>query len=671
MNKNLILKKYFFVFLFFIFLTQQTFTQNKIVDSLQAVLKKENADTNKVNTLNLLARRFYLAAEYDTALDYVHEEKILAEKINYQRGLAESYENIGNIYWLEGNYPEALKNYFAALGRAKTIGNKNRIENCYIGIGNIYSLQNNYSKALENYFNALEISKTIQDKHGIGSCYSSIGSIYYYEGNISNALKNYFAALKIDEVIGYKRGVATCHLNIGNSYFFQHNFPEALKNYLTALEISTTIGDKFGMTNCCVCIGDLNTQSKKYTEAKKYIEKAFLISTEIRNNEFIKNSYNSLTILDSATANWKEAYKNHKLFIAYRDSLINEANTKKIIQSQMQFDFDIKTTADSIKNTAQIMQQELKHTQQIKQQKTYTYGGIIGFVLMLIVAGISLRAYTNKRKANTLLEEKNSVIEKQKIVVEEKNKEITSSINYALRIQTAILPPQRIVKNYLRDSFIVYKPKDIVAGDFYWMENVDKKILFAACDCTGHGVPGAMVSVVCHNALNRAVREFGLTKPAAILDKTAQLIIENFSKSEDEIKDGMDISLCVLEQTENGAKLQWSGANSPLWILKNGELQETKADKQSVGNSETHKPFTNHEFNLEKGDTIYVFSDGFADQFGGQGEKKLTRKRFKELILSIQNKNLEDKGNELNKFISNYRKEIEQTDDILVMGVRV
>jgi serine phosphatase RsbU (regulator of sigma subunit) len=254
-------------------------------------------------------------------------------------------------------------------------------------------------------------------------------------------------------------------------------------------------------------------------------------------------------------------------------------------------------------------------------------------------------------------------------IVEEKNREITDSIEYALRIQTAILPPQKIIKQYLEKSFILYKPKDIVAGDFYWMENIGDLVLFAACDCTGHGVPGAMVSVVCHNALNRAVREFGLIQPAAILDKSAEIVLENFSKSEEEIQDGMDISICALNTKTK--TLEWAGANNSLLLINTGQLTETKADKQCIGYNDNVKPFTNHNFNLQPDTSIYLFTDGFADQFGGQPERKLTKNRFRELLLSIQHFPIQQQANELNNFITNYKKEIEQTDDILVIGVRV
>ena len=291
-------------------------------------------------------------------------------------------------------------------------------------------------------------------------------------------------------------------------------------------------------------------------------------------------------------------------------------------------------------------------------------------IFIIITLTLFAKMLERSQKSKQELLEKNKIITEQKEIVEEKQREITDSIEYALRIQTAILPPQKIVKQYLENSFILYKPKDIVAGDFYWMESVDDLVLFAACDCTGHGVPGAMVSVVCNNALNRAVREFGLTQPAAMLDKTAEIIIENFSKSEEEIKDGMDISLCAYNiKTKT---LQWAGANNPLWILQNGEIIETKADKQPIGMNENSKPFTNHTFNLNSTDKIYLFTDGFADQFGGDtGDRKLTRKRFKELLLSIQNKSMSEQCIELDNFIEDYRKQVEQIDDILVMGVSI
>ncbi|MFM2285691.1 MAG: Phosphoserine phosphatase RsbU [Bacteroidota bacterium] len=300
-----------------------------------------------------------------------------------------------------------------------------------------------------------------------------------------------------------------------------------------------------------------------------------------------------------------------------------------------------------------------------------TLAGIIILVMLYSVfRWRTISLVRDKRKLESTVRERTNEMVQQKELVEYKNREILSSIKYAKRIQTAILPSNRLIHQYLPESFVFYSPKDIVAGDFYWLEEAGDWILFAACDCTGHGVPGAMVSVVCNNALNRAVREFGLRQPAQILDKVAQLVVENFSASDDFIEDGMDISLCALNK--NSLELQWAGANNPLWMIRNGELNQYRPDKQPVGQYESPMPFSNHTIQLEKGDLLYLFSDGYADQFGGEGaEKKLTRKRFRELLLSISGKSMTAQGEFLESFIINYRNDLPQIDDILVIGVRV
>jgi serine phosphatase RsbU (regulator of sigma subunit) len=265
--------------------------------------------------------------------------------------------------------------------------------------------------------------------------------------------------------------------------------------------------------------------------------------------------------------------------------------------------------------------------------------------------------------------------EYEKIMVEQKeaialkNKEITSSITYAQRIQNAILPSDSTIKECLPDSFVFYKPKDIVAGDFYWVEKTRDIILFAAADSTGHGVPGAMVSVVCKNALSRCVREFGLSEPAKILDKAREIVIQEFEKSEDEVNDGMDISLCALDPVKN--TLQWSGANNPLLIIRNKEILETKPDKQPVGEYIGKKPFTNHTIPLERGDIIYIFSDGYSDQFGGHGGKKLKYKAFKQLLLANHHKPLPEQKRELDSGIELWKGHHEQVDDMCIIGVKI
>lgn len=270
---------------------------------------------------------------------------------------------------------------------------------------------------------------------------------------------------------------------------------------------------------------------------------------------------------------------------------------------------------------------------------------------------------------NERLVDSNKQINLQKIKIEIKNKEVTDSINYASRIQKAILPNKTKINDLLPNNFILYKPKDIVAGDFYWIEKIDACLIIAAGDCTGHGVPGAMVSVVCHNALNRAVKEFNKTEPDKILNKTKELVIESLEQGEEEVYDGMDIALCSLDLSSN--LLQYSGANNPLFLIRNKELHITSADRQPIGKYLNSKPFTNNKINLLKGDSIYIFTDGYADQFGGPKGKKLKLKKFKELLINNVEQPMSEQKKIIESAFENWKGDMEQIDDVCVIGIKI
>jgi len=245
--------------------------------------------------------------------------------------------------------------------------------------------------------------------------------------------------------------------------------------------------------------------------------------------------------------------------------------------------------------------------------------------------------------------------------------EIRDSYEYARRIQDSILPLEANLRNVFPESFILYLPKDIVSGDFYWIEEVNDVVLFAVADCTGHGVPGAMLTLLCHNALNKSLKEYGLLNPGHILDKTMEIISESVQKEGNTILDGMDICICTL--TENS--LQYSGANNPLWIIHDEALSEYKATKQSISFAENPVPFTTDTINLNAGDIIYLFTDGFGDQFGGSKDKKYKTKKLKDLLLSIHKKNLDDQKKYLLKEFNNWKGTGSQTDDICLLGVKL
>lgn len=268
------------------------------------------------------------------------------------------------------------------------------------------------------------------------------------------------------------------------------------------------------------------------------------------------------------------------------------------------------------------------------------------------------------------VEERTRDLQKQKEVVEEKNREIVDSIHYALRLQQAIIPTEEKVRQVIPESFVLFLPKDIVSGDFYWMAEVGEKAILTAVDCTGHGVPGAMVSVIGANGLNRCVKEFGLRKPSSILDKLKELVVETFESSADQVRDGMDCALCLIDQKNR--TVEYAGAHNPLWIVRKGaeEIEEIKADKQPIGDYEFFKPFTNHKLQLEEGDVIYFFSDGYSDQFGGEKGKKFKYKTLKKLLVEIHQLSVDEQEDILLKKFLEWKGDFEQVDDVCLIGVR-
>lgn len=338
----------------------------------------------------------------------------------------------------------------------------------------------------------------------------------------------------------------------------------------------------------------------------------------------------------------------------------NEVSEAMLLRNQKAY-IDLLESRAELQNS-RIVQKQM----QIDQQEMQKNGLIIGLTLVCLMTFGASYAFYNSRKANVK-------IKAQKDTIEKKNTQILDSIRYAKYIQDAILPSSKLVKEYLAESFILYKPKDIVSGDFYWMEQKDEKVLFAAVDCTGHGVPGAFMSIVGYNGLNRAVNEYNLTKPADILNSLNQIVNATLQKNMDEstVKDGMDIALCMLDTKTK--VLEYSGAYNPLYLIQNDELKEIKANKQPIGaflGAELRK-FTNHELQLKKGDVFYIFSDGYADQFGGPNRKKYKNHNFRKLLLSIHALPMQEQRKILNENIENWKGNLEQTDDICVIGVKV
>jgi serine phosphatase RsbU (regulator of sigma subunit)/Tfp pilus assembly protein PilF len=638
----------------------------KSIDAMKKVGDLKEMSTS-LNNLGLCYQRI---GEFETAITNYKKGLIIKQKIKDKKGEAGALINIGSVNYERGSFAKAIIAFTDALKAYEAIKNERGMVSCMNNIGAIYVKQGQHEQASKYFSRSLKICKKNDDKGGLIQCYSNLGAAHASLKDFDEAIKYFTNAKEVSEEVGHRTGVASNLNNIGKTYFDQGIFIEAFYFYIKSLQLYRDIDDARGIAIALNNIGRIHLVQNNYTKANSTANEAHMFALKAKNIEEIMNACDLLYLSTKATGKRSEALKWYEEYIAARDSLFSEENHKEVVRQGFKYAYEKQAASDSIKNLeAQKVSDALLAAEyaENKQQRQRSYFLYIGLFIALLFGGFIFNRFRVTSKQNVIIEEQKSQVDQAFSELEEKNHEILDSINYAKRIQSAILPPSKVVKEYLKDSFILYKPKDIVAGDFYWLEHKGNKVLFAAADCTGHGVPGAMVSVVCNNALNRSVREHGLTDPAQILDKTREIVINEFEKSDDKVKDGMDIALCSLE----GMKLRYAGAHNPLLIIRNGEIIETKANKQPIGQFDNPKPYTAHSFDLEQGDSLYIFSDGYVDQFGGEKGKKFKSKAFRELLLSIQDKSMEDQKIIIDETFETWKGSLEQIDDVCVIGVRV
>ncbi len=641
-------------------------------------IREETGDKKNIAaSLTNLGSVYREQGDFAKTIDYYTKSLKINIEIGDKKGIATSINNIGTIYDEQGDYARAIEYYTKSLKNYEEIGYKKGIASALNNIGSIYNEQGDFENALYYYTKSLEIDEEIGKKMGIASTLNNIGIIYSDKMEFTKALDYFTKGMQIDKEIGDKQGVAIFLNNIGNVYREQGDFTRAIEYNTESLKIQEEIGDKKGIATSFNSIGIIYSDQGNYVKAIDYSLRALKIAQEIGVAIEIKSASNNLWASYKQTGNFKGALAMHELYIQTKENIESDENQKEVIRQEYKYNYEKQAIADSTKTAeeakvknALLTAEKLKNKQQ-QQQAYFLYGGL---ALAILFGGFIFNRFRVTSKQKGIIESQKYKVDEAYNKLEEKNKEVMDSITYAKRIQSAILPTNKIVKEFLPESFILYKPKDIVAGDFYWMEQKGGKILFAACDCTGHGVPGAMVSVICNNGLNRSVREYGLLDPSKILDKTREIVIAEFEKSENEVKDGMDIALCTLEENT----LKYAGANNPLWIIRNGEVLETKANKQPIGKFDKQLPYTTHTFELNKGDSIYIFSDGFVDQFGGEnlpegrkGGKKFKSKPFKNLLLSIQEKTMEEQRVLIDEAFEAWRGSLDQIDDVCIIGMRV
>lgn len=631
--------------------------------------------------LNNMALGYLRLGDYKKSFSYYTIAKEFYREKKDTNNLARTYNQLAMVRDYEGRWLESLDLYFETLRLFEQLKDDYGISVSYINIATIYDQLKDKEQAKNYFIKAITLKRKIGDEYGEAIALANIAT---YDADDKQFDKALAGLAKVIEI--YKRNNATQML--GNAYSSlgailtdMKRYDEALENYEKAVELTRKAELEPNLAEFLGGLGELYVIIKNHTKAINVCSEGLKLSVKTGFKSAEKRNCDCLYKAYELSGDTKNAFKYFKQYISIKDSLISEENREAATRKNLEFDFARKKLKDSLEysqkevlSNAKITEQEL----QLDKERTLKYALYSGIALLLVLGGVSYKSYRDKKKDNLVIAQQKTEVEKQNIeiesqrhILESKNKEITDSITYAKRIQEAILPAKSVISKYLPDSFILYKPKDIVAGDFFWIENINGITLFAAADCTGHGVPGAMVSVVCHNALNRAVKEFGLTEPGRILDKTRELVIEQFEKSEQDVKDGMDISLCALSFSNQ--TLQWAGANNPLWIIRKDatEMEEIKADKQPIGKFIEQKPFTTHTINLSSGDTIYIFSDGYQDQFGGKDNKKYKAANFKKLLLESKERSMPDQKQIIDTSFESWRGNQAQVDDVCVIGVKM
>ena len=629
--------------------------QTSVIDSIYKLGKAEKNIKKKLLLFNKAINNGWYFGEYDKAIRYGKESLKLAHKHNQDSIAGLINNNIGIAYDYKGEYYQALSHFFKALTIAERLDDKTTEAEILSNMGLVYNVQGQNQKALKYHQKSLKIRRQLNLKKGISSSVNNLGIVLMDLKQYKKAVYYYLEAVKLDTELGDSVGLGDDYNNLGVCFQEQKLYKQSEYYHLKSLRIREKSGSIPSICNSKLNLGVIAIKQGKLAEGKKYLDESREILEKTDQKEGLKFIYQSYVELGKKQGDYELAFNYLVKLDQVKSDLTDAKNIREQTQEEMNYEFDKKQLAASLENKK-------------KQEQAFIINCAIAVVGLLILgfSFVLYRRWNEVKKQKLVIEEKNRQ-------VEEKNHEILDSINYAKRIQTAILPSSQLRERVLPEHFVLYEPKDIVAGDFYWLEETDDSIIFAVADCTGHGVPGAMMSVVCHNALNRSVKEFGLRDPGLILDKTRELIVDELSKEEEdiEISDGMDISLCTWNKSNN--EMTWSGANNPLWIWKkeSKDIVEIKPNKQPIGKHFDMKPFTTHSVELEKGDRIYLITDGYADQFGGPESKKFKAKNLKNLIIQISHEKVNQQIDILRSTFFNWKGDLEQIDDVCIMGMEI
>ncbi|HEY6160386.1 MAG TPA: tetratricopeptide repeat protein, partial [Bacteroidia bacterium] len=592
-----------------------------------------------------------------SAIRYADTSLAISQKINYAKGIAFSEHYLGFLYMGQRLFSRALTHLTNANAYYKKMGDRRNAAAIFNNIGGIYFDLANYKKAEEYYSKALVEYRAVNNDGGIAMILHNMGSIIAEQGRYEEADYYYRKAYGIRTRISDTDGIVSTLLSRGLAFQKLGQPDSGLVCFPRAARLALVSNNIDRLAVAWNYLADLYMQTGKKDSAVKYFVLADGEAKKVGDPTVMRNVYKSLFTLYDSTGDKVHAFDYYKKYITIRDSVFSQENAQKFVQTEMNFTFE--------QQEAQAKAEQEKKdaiTQRQKQTASLIRNSFIAGSLLLLLLGLFvLRGYLGKRKDNLVLEQ-------QRKEIAESKQEIQDSIHYAKSIQDAMLPSPGILRDR-RESFIFFRPKDVVSGDFYWFHFKGAQCWIAAADCTGHGVPGAFMSTIAAGKLN-GLAAAGLGNTGEILSALNTRMIDSLKQERTGYsnRDGMDIALCCIR----GNEIEYSGANRPLWLIRNGEVQVIEGDKNSIGGfTPADTTFASTKLQLQPGDRVYVFSDGYADQFGGDSDKKFSTRRFRELLLSSAHLTMEEQQRELERVHHKWREMNQQTDDILVIGIKI
>ena len=647
------------------------------LDSLLEALKSKGADTSRVIVLNRIVNELQDKGDYTQALGYCKAALHLADSLGYKRGAASSCNLQGVICKELGNYPLAIEMLLRALQLKEELNDMNGVATANINIGNIYFNEEKYPEALSWFFKALRLSEKFSLRQSIATCHGNLGICYNVLKDLDSAAWYYEKSIEERTVLHDSSGLSGVYSNMGILRWDQGKLDEALDYMMKGLSMSEQLGNKLNVVVNCVNIGEIWLEKKNYTKGKDFIQRSIDLARSIGARDKLMHGYESMSEAWKRSGDHARALEYYDLYVGLKDSLMNEGNNKSIAEMQARYETEKKQSEiELLKKDHDINELRMSKENENESRQRIVIFSFSGMGILLLATGLFVTSdFLQKRKANILLSQVNAGILEQKIRIEQKNDYITGSLNVAKNIQEKILPRDEKLRSALGNYFILHLPKDIVSGDFYYITGSGNKTFLAVIDCTGHGVPGALMSLHAHGLLEKIRQEKTISSPAQLLDELNLAVKNSISAHEDDHSEkfGMDMQVISIDRENN--MLHFAGARNPVYIFRkeaatgNYSLTELKADRVSIGSATQN--FTDQKAGLQTGDMIYLFSDGYADQVGGPYRKKYLSGNFKSFLQGIAHLPLDEQRQKLLELHREWKGNFSQTDDVLVLGVRV